>query len=236
MKHLKITSSDCANIVVTILAIISLYIICVVGLGWFWHVGYSNKADQINGVLLNLSYSFITGYVVYLGTVLIPVTLRRKKVKRIVLHELKKLKKDRIIPCIHIFTRAAEYNNSFTDEQYIDQYREGNILGQSFFCSIQSIPSVMSALLTYRREILTTVDMIINKYSTDIPEELLAWLESIDENNAIQTIFADHRLIEIRRSNGIGNQNTTPEENATLAKALIDLRNDFQNHIAELEN
>lgn len=63
------------NLFLGILAIVCISIIIIVGLdisSLKRTITDKDFADNMNGVLLNLSYSYITGYLVYLLTVLIP--------------------------------------------------------------------------------------------------------------------------------------------------------------------
>ena len=59
--HMKII-----NLILCLLTLCAGYIILTVGLGWFWTIGSFENADRINQVLLNLSYSYIAGWIFYL--------------------------------------------------------------------------------------------------------------------------------------------------------------------------
>ena len=56
-----------------------IYIICHLGLGWFFPVGASDNSENVNKVLLNLSYSFMAAFIFYLFVEYFPKRGLQKK-------------------------------------------------------------------------------------------------------------------------------------------------------------
>jgi len=56
-----------------------IYIICYVGLGWFYPLGTSTNFERINNVLLSLSYSYMAGFCFYILVEYLPKKVAQKK-------------------------------------------------------------------------------------------------------------------------------------------------------------
>jgi len=61
------------------ITLICTYIICHVGLGLFLPIGTSDNSEKINDVLINLSYSYMAGFVFYMLVVYFPKRIAQKK-------------------------------------------------------------------------------------------------------------------------------------------------------------
>ena len=61
------------------ITIVCGYIICYVGLGWFWSLGSSDNFERINKVLINLSYSYMAGFCFYILVEYFPKKVAQKK-------------------------------------------------------------------------------------------------------------------------------------------------------------
>lgn len=72
------------NILLIITSAICIYAIGQIGFGWFWTIGSSDNADQINQVFINLSYSYITGVLVYFLTIALPKYNEDRKLKPVI--------------------------------------------------------------------------------------------------------------------------------------------------------
>ena len=72
------------NITLLLLSVICLYAIGQIGFGWFWTIGSSDNADQINQVFINLSYSYITGALVYFLTIALPKYIEDSKLQPVI--------------------------------------------------------------------------------------------------------------------------------------------------------
>jgi len=70
--------------VLLITTLISLYIIFCVGLGWFWTIGFSFDSDKINQILINLSYSYMAGFIFYILVSYLPYRLKTEKLKPVI--------------------------------------------------------------------------------------------------------------------------------------------------------
>lgn len=218
-----------------ILAVVSLYIIMTVGFGWFWKIGVCENSEKINNVLINLSYSFLTGYLVFVGTVLFPAKCRSKKIRYIVAERLRSISDNRLNPCLRIFVPMQNYNDSFSDQDYIRLYENENILGQSFFSSmVNNNKTVLEVLCIYCDSIKQGVNEIIKDYGQDLSVDLLKWLEEIKKDNVFKTVKGYSYLVRIRQKQDLQRGTITREENKILATEFIELKSKILNKIKEL--
>lgn len=218
-----------------LLAFISLYIIFVVGLGCFWTIGSSENFESINNVLINLSYSFITGYLVYLFTVYIPGNRRSKKISLIVSAKLKNIVEHRLAPCLRAFVPAVQFNDAFSDQELVTMYEQGNLLSSTFFSTLNSQNTVINLLNTYKNMIIQEIDSIIDKYGHDLSEDMLRWLEALKKDNWFELCTGYSALVKIRITNSIQNSNTTPDENRSIAESIISLRDKISKQIDRIQ-
>lgn len=74
---------------VAILTIVAFYVIGSVGLGWFPLIGECKNAERFNGVLLNLSYSFLASVMFFIMIDILPRWRNQKKAEEIFKEPLK---------------------------------------------------------------------------------------------------------------------------------------------------
>ncbi len=72
------------NACLVILSLLCLYAIVTIKLGWFWTIGVAKNYVQINEIIINLSYSYIAGIVVYLLTIVLPVYFEKKRLRPVI--------------------------------------------------------------------------------------------------------------------------------------------------------
>lgn len=215
------------NYLVHFLAAIALYIILVVGLGWFWTIGTSDNYERINDVLINLSYSFITGYLVYLCTVFFPARMRSKKVSIIVAEKMQRLVDSRIIPCLRVFVPILKHNDSYSDQELVSLYESGNLLSQVPMPWLNQPQSVIDNIRICNDDVKNEIDGIIDKYGHDLSVDLLKRLEEIKKKPGLENGISYSTLIRVRQAYNIQNGNTTPEENRKIAEDYIALKKDM---------
>ena len=165
-----------------LIAAISLYIIMVVGLGWFWTIGTAEDYERINNVLVNLSYSFITGYLVFLFTILFPAKRRSRRINYIVAGKLRSIVQDDIHPCLQIFIPPAKWADSLSIDDVVLMFERGEIRRASAFTFATNKRFEIDVLCLHCKHILEAIDSIINDYSHDLSEDTLKILESIKMN------------------------------------------------------
>jgi hypothetical protein len=112
------------------------YIILSIGLGWFWTLGSSDNADKINQVLINLSYSYIAGYIFYLLVSYLPYQLKIIKLKPVIDLKINDLY-NRINSCIQTFDTFdnADFVKTISLEQLTEMINKKNMYENSFYAN-----------------------------------------------------------------------------------------------------
>lgn len=82
MNRLKELIFKASGYFVGILALVCLYVILQIKFEFAFWIGYSDKAEAWNGILTNLSYSYLAGFIFFLLTVTLPHVKMRAKVKK----------------------------------------------------------------------------------------------------------------------------------------------------------
>ena len=72
------------QVISLLLLIVSVYAICNIELDWFWSIPVKYNPEHVNRILLNLSYSYLAGYLFYLLVTQIPYLQRSKKFRKII--------------------------------------------------------------------------------------------------------------------------------------------------------
>ena len=70
-----------------VLTFASIYAICNIELDWFWSIPVKYNPENINRVLLNLSYSYLAGYLFYLLVTEIPYWQRKRRFRKTISHK-----------------------------------------------------------------------------------------------------------------------------------------------------
>jgi len=115
------------NYILFSIVLICFYIILTVNLDWFWTIGISDKADNINSILVNLSYSFFAAYFFYLLTMLIPNYFRKKDYLNIIDSNILWLQiygNILIALTLDLDLHKAQYNELILSEEEIQQLLE----------------------------------------------------------------------------------------------------------------
>lgn len=71
-------------LMLTFLAVCCFYAIGNIVLGWFWSIGTVENSNAINSIILNLSYSYIAGFIVYILTVILPISWENFRLRPII--------------------------------------------------------------------------------------------------------------------------------------------------------
>ena len=79
------------NTILFFLAFCCFYAIGNITLGWFWAIGYAENSQEINTIILNLSYSYIAGIIVYILTVMLPVIWENYRLQPILKEQVKSI-------------------------------------------------------------------------------------------------------------------------------------------------
>jgi uncharacterized protein YbaP (TraB family) len=130
--HMKII-----NLILCLLTLCAGYIILTVGLGWFWTIGSFENADRINQVLLNLSYSYIAGWIFYLLVSYFPQKQRKKILLPAIQLKIEDLRKQ-INACVQTFAKDEDWYliDVITKEQLSQFITNANMYANSYYAQV----------------------------------------------------------------------------------------------------
>lgn len=105
----------------TILVVLAcIYAILTIKLDIFWHIGTSSNADNINEIILNLSYSILAAVIFYIFIDVIPFYTKRKKVRQVLSIMISGIKSDirdaKNAIYLPPFTNVAKTQNDFVSD------------------------------------------------------------------------------------------------------------------------
>lgn len=120
-----------------ILTVFSAYIICAVGLGWFWLIGNCDNAERINEVLINLSYSYVAGLIFYVLVTYLPKLQAKKTITPVLKFKIINLKKE-INACIQTFGTNEDEKlvDNITKEQLSQLINQADMYSNSFYANM----------------------------------------------------------------------------------------------------
>lgn len=198
-----------------ILAFIAALVIIVVGLkikSLFLFATNESLATDFNEVILNLSYSYITGYLVYILTVYYPHHRIKKKVKPIIERKYNIIN-GKLLDSIRCVFPMTEWNSLvLTKELFQNQFGKHSLSDNCSYGMTNIKRSIINHLIGQRENIEEIVKEIL-EYRNFISDESLLLLESIRESDYF---FALNAFCQIKLLDA-------EEERKKLAEMLFDL-------------
>ncbi len=162
------------------ISIISLYIIFNVGLGWFCGIGSSENSENINQVLINLSYSYIAGLIFYLLTNSIPRYYTQQKITPIVNTKIAEIYEN-IESCIQTFKKNETKNliSSSNPNAITTMIESEDILDTSYYSKIMGIDISHLEFIKTKKDVIYNLITDILTYKEYLSDNQLENLEHI---------------------------------------------------------
>ena len=173
------------------LAIVSIFLILIIGLEakFLWtELDDPNLADNINKVLLNISYSYITGFLVYLLTVLLPHALRRKKIKSILETKFETIKSKINASVMSIYLIEAEEKTIPAKDLFIKEFVAQNITDKKYKLQTGLDLTLFESLVKERKDIERKISEII-EYHNYLSTDSLTLIERIRDSEYFSTLI-----------------------------------------------
>lgn len=173
------------------LAIVSLFLILIIGLEakFLWtELDDPNLADNINKVLLNISYSYITGFLVYLLTVLLPHALRRNKIKSILETKLETIKSKINASVMSIYLIEDEEKTIPAKDLFIKEFVAQNITDKKYKLKTGLDLTLFESLVKERKDIERKISEII-EYHNYLSTDSLTLIERIRDSEYFSTLI-----------------------------------------------
>lgn len=169
--------------ILTVLTIVALGIILIVGLDIksCMIFGQSDNADNINNVLLNLSYSYIAGCIFFFFVTFLPEFSRKKIVQYAIAYKVSNLyyKSESLLRYLNNTNTHPELSFSNWNRKDLDAFLSGKKLNNKLFDGNDIFDeTVCAALNIIKSEIVSLIDSIMN-YSSFLTEKQIVLLTQI---------------------------------------------------------
>lgn len=171
------------SIILYLLTLSSGYIILTIGLGWFWTIGSCENADRINQVLLNLSYSYIAGWIFYLLVTYFPEMQRKITLRPAIQLKIEDLRKQ-INACIQTFAKNEDWHlvDTITREQLVQLITNADMYANSYYASIVGFQqNHLQFLHATRSNVFELIEQILF-YKEYLSAKQLLLLEKIQDS------------------------------------------------------
>ena len=166
------------NYILIGITILCLYVIGCVGLEIFPTLGYSEKANAINSVVLNLSYSFIAGWIFYLLVSYFPYKQRKSKLQKVIDEKFKNIHV-KFIDCAKSMYPMTQWNNiHISKENLIKKMKNISITDMSSYSIAGINRTIIDHLIAQRTDIKNLIKEIL-EYKEYLNDEQLVIIEQI---------------------------------------------------------
>lgn len=165
------------------LTLISIYAIFCIGLNIFPTISDISNSDNINRVLLNLSYSYIAGCIFYLLVTYFPYRSTKNKLKPAINIKIKNIG-DKTLDIAQCFSSSNIGSLDEIKEQILIEYVSSksiySICSQHYTLGINL--NILEYVISQREDIKKSVDELLH-YKEYMPERKIMLLEIIRESN-----------------------------------------------------
>lgn len=159
---------------------VSIYAICNIELDWFWSIPVKYNPENINRVLLNLSYSYLAGYLFYLLVTEIPYRQRKRRFHKTISHKYDDIRLQ-IESNIQAFDTIKYYHlNKITRNELRKIVTKRNLTDNTFYadeCGITQ--SVIDFINRSKEKIEEVAYELLNVYKDYLSEDEIETIENI---------------------------------------------------------
>jgi len=179
------------------LVIVCIYAILTIKLGIFWKIGECQKADSINEVIVNLSYSILAAAIFYFIIDFIPFYSKRNKIRRIIfikMNELRaKIHKAKTAIYIPPFSNMPSSKSDFISDF------ENKDMTQAYQLGIGGFKNLEHFFAVNKTEIKNLIQDIV-AYSEYLYDDEVEILAKINSSKYINHFFftKDYEMLKIR--------------------------------------
>ncbi len=197
MSYLKkqfSTINGAINGILTIIAIACFIIIFVVDLQitlFLFKTDNKDLADGINDILLNLSFSYITGYTVYYLTVMLPHSYKQKKIKEVIDDKLSTIK-DKLTNSVLCIYDVEEWEElELSKEAFVEKFKS-TMIAPYFERDFLGLKSTIFDYINKERKDINDIISELIEYRDYLSFNSLVFLESIRSSD----YFKNLRVLE----------------------------------------
>ena len=164
--------------VVFVFALLSLYAICYIELGWFWAFGELDDFEIVNRIILNFSYSYVAALVFYVLTVWLPFEIRKRKLRKPIFGLAKVVCSKFIDSAKSPFSLFESDNIKMEKDVIVSKFRECSIFQNSSLGTLGVNITVLDHLKGQRLDIKERLKDIL-VYKEYLSEKQLLLIEDL---------------------------------------------------------
>lgn len=174
------------NRMISLVVIACFYAILTIKLDIFWKFGELEKADSINDIILNLSYSILAAVIFYIFIDVIPYYTKKKKMREVLRTKIDRIKQDinsaktaiYLPPFTEMAKTKADFVNDFENKDMKDAY----------FLGLFRFKSLMEFFEHNKTQIRNSIHEILG-YSEFLTEKEVEILADINSSKYINSHF-----------------------------------------------
>jgi len=187
VQRIKDIVFDYVGCIVSISALIAIYCILQVKLNFAFYIGCAHNADKINEVIVNLSYSYLAGYVFYILTVKIPYWATRRKIEQPVKSKLGLVLRKCMSSLECIYPQSAHGKIVFDEESFVEDFKKISYFQE---CSIigMNIPVIAYVKAAHEENRKTITEIL--EYKGWLSADRISMLEQIRSSELPMVITA----------------------------------------------
>lgn len=174
------------NRMIILVVIACFYAILTIKLDIFWKIGDLEKADSINDIILNLSYSILAAVIFYIFIDVIPYYTKKKKMREVLRTKIDRIKQDinsaKTAIYLPPFTEMAKTKDGFVNDFENKDMKDAYCLGLFRF------KSLMEFFEHNKEQIRNSIHEILG-YSEFLTEKEVEILADINSSKYINSYF-----------------------------------------------
>lgn len=208
--------------------IVSVFTIVVIKFNFF--IGTSDYAENINDMLVNLSYSYIAAYLFFLMTSRMPVVMRRKKLMPVIQKRVEEIGRQEIYYVLLEFSRGCDGPEFSPDYKHIDNTAR-LLASKTWTDEMPTVYRQFGVRITYLKyvrqhceNLKERVSEILKRYKDEMTEEQITALEEMTGLYIFRLIDLSCSVPSVRIDPGV---NPVVEEYCKLHQKYLEVERLF---------
>lgn len=178
-----------SDYLVCIIALVCLYAIFQIKFDFAFWIGYCERTDECNEIILNLSYSYLAGFIFFLLTVTLPHVKMRAKVKKALEGKVNQIATNywTCIESVVPFPKGLTRNQ--TKEDVVMMFKEASSLQLCRFSSVGINISVAEYIKARHKENKALATELL-EYKSWLSSDTIAQIEKIRNANLMSVVIS----------------------------------------------
>ena len=178
-----------SDIWVSLLAVICLYAIFQIKFDFAFFIGTSKKADAINEIITNLSYSYLAGYIFYFLTVTLPNWKMKSKLKSALFGKIKTIE-SKYRACLESVVQLPEtLSEAPTQEEIKELFKQKSYMDSCRLAKVGEKMTIASYIKESHEESVRLATQLL-EYKPWLSSDAIAQIEKVRNSDLSKVIIA----------------------------------------------